>query len=86
MIEILDPFESLECSLAFSCRDWANDKRDRWIYGIIFGWGDKCGSEFHDNNGMSWDEIARLEKLHKNFVEAKKLYYKSIGKEFKEEN
>jgi hypothetical protein len=81
MTKTLDPFESLECCLAFDSRDWTVDRNDRWIYGIVFGWNE-CEDDLHDNHNMSWDEIARLEKLHKNFIEAKRLYYKSIDKEF----
>lgn len=76
MNKTLNPFESLEQCIAFSSRDWVIDKRDRWIYGIVFGWED-CDDDLHDNYDMSWDEITRLKKLHENFVEAKNLYSKS---------
>lgn len=67
-----DPREALRDMLAFSARDWAENKTDAWLWGIVFGWD----SEEPDEDAMDevahkhhWTDtdVARLRKLHENF-------------------
>ena len=68
----LNAFESIECTIAFDVRDWADDRRSAWIYAIVFGW------DYED----SWDDIAekfgwdeedrkRANMMHKQWMKAK---------------
>ena len=61
------PLESLVDCVAFDCRDWAEGKRDAWIYGIVCGWDDGSFRELKDKFG--WDDAAvgRLKRLHYRF-------------------
>lgn len=63
---------SIECTIAFDVRDWSEDKRLAWIYGIVFGWED---DEKEIQNKFSWsdDDIKRLNKLHKEWKALKHL-------------
>lgn len=74
MQTLADVRSSLESVVAFDPRDWSLDKRDAWIYGIVFGWE----SEELDEDPMGdvakrhgWDDAAvqRLRELHEAFVE-----------------
>jgi hypothetical protein len=75
MNKVTCPFESLKSAISFSSRDWAIDKRDAWIYGIIIGWNgdyvikeEELYREF--NNKFGWDrkEWNRLKHLHDKFT------------------
>ena len=54
MKDIEYPLESLRDTLPFSCRDWGQEKRDAWIWGIICGWNNDCFKEF--NQKFGWDD------------------------------
>ena len=34
---IMNPLESIACTIAFDVRDWFEDRRSAWIYCIVFG-------------------------------------------------
>jgi len=78
--ETTKPLESLERALAFDSRDWSQNKRDAWIYGIICGWEneDSLPGEKEDD---AVDEICekhgfdkvRLKELRKNYLKIKSL-------------
>lgn len=70
-IEVTNPLEVLECIIAFDSRDWADDKRDRMIYAIVFGWDDEVYKSF----GWDEDTIAEYKKLHERFEELKQVKY-----------
>lgn len=63
---IMNPLESIACTIAFDVRDWFEDRRSAWIYCIVFGLEDdtelrqECRDKFH------WDEddFERVNKLH----------------------
>lgn len=69
--EVTNPLEVLECIVAFDSRDWANDKRDRMIYAIVFGWDDEVYESF------GWDEntIAEYQRLHERFEKLKEVEF-----------
>jgi hypothetical protein len=70
-----NPLTSIANTIAFDVRDWSDDKRLAWIYGIVLGWD----SEDDDDNGamaelqekFKWFdlEVARLRRLRKKFKE-----------------
>lgn len=70
--------KSIECAIAFDVRDWSEDRRSAWIYGIVFGWD--YGSENEIRNKFHWDDedIAKLKQYHaewermKSVIEADK--------------
>lgn len=72
------PRDSLECVLAFDSRDWAQNERDAWIWGIVFGWdfeiedGDTQSAMESVANQHDWDTKTqkRLHRLHEKFVAA----------------
>lgn len=70
-IEVSNPLEVLECIIAFDSRDWADDKRDRMIYAIVFGWDDECYESF----GWDEDTIAEYKKLHERFEKLKEVEF-----------
>lgn len=70
-IEVTNPLEVLECIIAFDSRDWADDKRDRMIYAIVFGWDD----EVYESFGWDEDTIAEYKKLHERFEELRQVEF-----------
>ena len=68
-IDVTNPLEVLECIIAFDSRDWADDKRDRMIYAIVFGWD----NEFCESFGWDEDTIAEYKKLHERFEKLKEV-------------
>ena len=80
MKEITNPFESLHNSIVFDCRDWAKDKRDAWIYGVIVGWTNDDAEEMENifqefNKKFKWDKDTwnRLQVLHKEYLKYKEM-------------
>lgn len=61
--------ESLVSCLAFHARDWSKDKRDAWIWGIIFGWKGEARDEIQEQ--FHWDDetMVRLDRLYQQFTE-----------------
>lgn len=64
------PRKSLERCLAFSARDWYADKRDAWIWGIVFGWDAESMKEIAELHGWSDKTVSRLRRLHEIFDHA----------------
>lgn len=75
----INPFESLECTIAFDVKDWGSDRRSAWIYGIILGWDDEeCFNEFKYRFGWDDKTIEILKKLRGNYLKAKEIYEKEL--------
>ena len=71
-LNIQNCLDSIECTIAFDVRDWSEDNRSAWIYGIVFGWEESMNDiakEYH------WGEatIKRLKKLHEQWVKLKQM-------------
>lgn len=69
----LNCFESIECTIAFDVSDWQSNRRQAWIYGIVFGID--C-EDFEDcKRRFKWDDadIERLKKYHKQWVQFHKM-------------
>ena len=60
----LNPHKSIEATIACSPRDWSLNKRDAWIYGIVFGWDGSSMHEVAQAHGWDANEVERLKKLH----------------------
>lgn len=65
-----DCLSSIEMAIAFDVRDWSEDRRSAWIYGIVHGWDDydEIQEKFHWDNA----DIERLKKYHRQWCELKK--------------
>lgn len=66
-----NPFESLQTVVATDSRDWARNRNDAWIYGIICGWDDDSLTELAGKFNWSDQAMVRLKLLHKKFVTAR---------------
>lgn len=73
-----NPFTSIGDTIAFDVRDWSQDKRMAWIYGIACGWDVERHNEV-DTDVMAelqakfkWSDetVARLRRLRKRFRDA----------------
>ena len=74
----MNVLESVECTIAFDVRDWSEDRRSAWIYGIVFGWGvdyDEFDAleDICKKFGWDKDDVKRMMMLHKQWKWAKKL-------------
>ena len=66
--EIQNCLESIECAIAFDVRDWGNDRRSAWIYGIVFGWDEESLDEFSKQYGWDNADKIRLADLHRQWL------------------
>ncbi len=64
-----NPFESLQNCIAFHSRDWARDKRDAWVYGVIVGWDDASLKELAFKHCWYDETVARLKRLHERYMQ-----------------
>lgn len=62
--------ESIESCLIHHVRDWGEEKRDAWLYGVIMGYDDECMAENRERFGWSDETCARLTRLHEQYVTA----------------
>jgi hypothetical protein len=67
------PIESLRSCLAFSSRDWSNNHRDAWLYGVVFGWDENSIAELKAKHKWSSSEVERLNRLRKKFNELERI-------------
>ena len=58
-------FESLHNAIAFDVRDWAEDKRSAWIYGVLLGWDEESMQELTERFGWDAETCSRLAELHR---------------------
>ena len=68
---MLNAFESIECAIAFSVRDWGECRRDAWIYAIVFGWDDGAWEEMAEKHGWDEDDRKRAMFFHEQWERAK---------------
>lgn len=67
-----DPLLAIRALIAFDSRDWAEDRSDAWLYGIVFGWAgdpddpDDEGAmdQIAARHGWTPGQVARLRALH----------------------
>jgi hypothetical protein len=73
---IQDALKSLHDTIVFGARDWSEDERLAWIYGIVVGW--ENDNPDSTENAMAelvtkfrWDNetVTRLRSLHKVITE-----------------
>jgi hypothetical protein len=74
-LQQMHPIAALRYLVAFDSRDWADNRADAWLYGIVIGW-DPAIDEADEESSMpdvaarhGWDAetVARLRILHKRF-------------------
>jgi hypothetical protein len=63
-----NPFTSLGNCMSFHSRDWGQDKRDAWMWGIICGWDERSMQECRSRFGWSDEDVARLRRLRQRFM------------------
>lgn len=63
---------SIEMAIAFDVRDWSEDRRSAWIYGIVFGW-DESEEYVKTRYGWSDTDIERMKKYHSEWENLKKM-------------
>ena len=70
MNEFSETADSMRTVMSTHVRDWATNKRDAWLWGIVCGWNDEAMSEVAQK--FSWDKqtVARLRRYRKAFMEA----------------
>lgn len=80
-LNLTDCLDSIECTIAFDVRDWSEDNRSAWIYGIVFGWNDDEG-EVELKNKFHWSDadINRLHTLHEQWIRLKQMRGNENGK------
>ncbi|USN14169.1 hypothetical protein KABACHOK_03330 [Brevundimonas phage vB_BpoS-Kabachok] len=67
-----NPFDSIHACIAFSPRDWSENHRMAWIYGIVCGWDAESMKEVAAKHRWGPDEVARLKRLHIRYQAQKK--------------
>ena len=55
--------ESIQRTIAFDVRDWSEDRRSAWIYGIVFGWDDAI-EEVKTKFRWTDEDVERLNGYH----------------------
>jgi hypothetical protein len=79
---VREALESAHNTMAFDARDWALDKRDAWLYGLITGWDDEeepeedAMGEVARKHRWSDYDVARLRRLHQAIVAIKEVLSK----------
>lgn len=56
--------ESIKMAIAFDVRDWGEDRRSAWIYGIVFGWDDAIDEEVKTKFRWTDEDVERLNRYH----------------------
>jgi hypothetical protein len=69
--DLVAALNSLGRCMAFDPRDWALDRRDAWLWGVIVGWDpdepgetDGAMAEVAAKHGWTDEHVARLRTLH----------------------
>ena len=70
--------DSIEATIAFDVRDWSEDRRSAWIYGIVFGWAEEEDA-IKEQFGWDKDDINRLHKYHAEWKRLKRIAEESEG-------
>ena len=60
--------ESLHQLMVFNARDWAANKTDAWLWGVVVGWDQNSLDELAPRFGWSPDHVLRLQRLHADFI------------------
>lgn len=58
--------DALQGALAFAVRDWSANRRDAWIWGIIWSWDDgEAMDDVAEKHGWSNRTIKKLRRYHR---------------------
>ena len=55
--------ESIKMAIAFDVRDWGEDRRSAWIYGIVFGYDEEL-EEVKTKFRWTDEDVERLNRYH----------------------
>ena len=53
--------ESIEMAMTFDVRDWSEDRRSAWIYGIGFCWGERT-EEIKQEYNWNKEDVERMNR------------------------
>ena len=59
--------ESIEMAIAFDVRDWGEDRRSAWIYGIVFGYDKDAEQEMKRRFHWTNEDLDRLRRYHEEW-------------------
>lgn len=59
---------SLASVMAFSSRDWSQDRESVWLYGIMVGWDNDSHEEIKKKYRFTDFQINLMDTLHADFV------------------
>ena len=62
--------ESIERAISFDVRDWSEDRRSAWIYGIVFGWNE-CTEELKEKFNWTNEDVERMNRYHLQWKQLK---------------
>lgn len=65
--DIENPFRSIENCLAFHVRDWASEKRDAWLWAVVWGWEGDAMKEVAEKHNWDAETVDRLKRLHRRW-------------------
>jgi hypothetical protein len=65
-----DALDSAYTTMTLDSRDWAENKRDAWLYGILVGWG-AAAVEFEQKGWWRPEDTSRMRLLHTAIIEAR---------------
>lgn len=88
MSDLAAALNSLGRCMAFDPRDWALDRRDAWLWGVIVGWDpdeegetDGAMTEVAAKHGWTDEDVARLRTLHTAVDEARRAAEQPEGRD-----
>lgn len=67
------PLQSIADTIACDVRDWSDNKRSAWIFGIVHGWDRGSLKEFKIRFKWSDNDIARLKRLNRRYKKLMKI-------------
>lgn len=74
-------FRSMHDMMNFSSKDWALEKEDAWLYGIVVGWDaddpddpddSSCMLELQRHHGWSDEAIVKLRRFRQEWLAIQK--------------
>lgn len=69
MNDLKEALDSIHSVLVFGARDWAENKHDAWLYGIIAGWDDELYEELSLEFKWTKEDTVRNKRLNKAYEE-----------------
>jgi hypothetical protein len=68
--DVKEALDSASACMTTHPRDWAQDSRDAWLWGLIVGWGEPALQELVNKFGWQTREVERLGLLRDALLDA----------------